>query len=322
MTQVWIAGMARPLPPVIQGIALLGYPEWVPPDQAFALLDAAFDAGCTAFETARAYNMGWSERLLGEWMRARGNREQVTIITKGCTPRERVSADNLTADLTESLEALGVDHVDLYLLHYDNPAVPTEELVERLDQHRREGRYPAFGVANWSHERIEEANERAKAKGAAPIAASSAQLSLAVPIKPTWEHAVTIGGPNARGARGWYTHAQMPVLAWSSLALGFFSGKYGPTSAPRSERLIERWCSRTFLTPDNYLRLERATLLAKERGVTAAQIALAYLLHLPFPVVPIVAANTPARVRENMATVDIALSAEEMAWLSLERDQR
>jgi aryl-alcohol dehydrogenase-like predicted oxidoreductase len=128
-----VPGVDKPVSQLVQGTVMLRPAER---ERGFQLLDEVFALGCTAFDTARHY--GDAELVLGPWLAARGVRDQAVIIGKGAHPRDgrnRVTPDDITADLTDSLARLGVDRIDLYLLHRDDPAVPVGPLVEVLNEH-------------------------------------------------------------------------------------------------------------------------------------------------------------------------------------------
>ena len=130
-----------------------------------------------------------SERMLGEWVRRRGIREEMVIIDKGAHTRagqKRLTPADITADLHEGLSRLGTDYIDLYLLHRDDPAMGVGPIVEVLNEYLSAGRIRAFGGSNWTAGRIAEANDYAAAHGLVGFAASSPNLSLAVPRQVPW----------------------------------------------------------------------------------------------------------------------------------------
>src|SRR5690606_16431901 len=121
---------------------------------------------------------GRQERLLGHWMKHRGLRDQLVVIGKGghtpfCTP------EGLTCQLSESLERLQTDRVDIFFMHRDNPDLPVGELVDVLNEHVRAGRIGIYGGSNWSIERVAAANRYAKRKGLQGFGALSNNFSLA-----------------------------------------------------------------------------------------------------------------------------------------------
>ena len=145
-----IDGMDKPLARVIQGTIMLSRDRL---EECFDLLDAVFELGGTTFDTAHGYGGGDADRVLGQWMEARGNRDRVVIVGKGChhnIDRRRVTPYDLASDLMDSLARLRTDHIDLYLLHRDDPSLPVGPIMDALADHQRAGRMRAFGGSNWS----------------------------------------------------------------------------------------------------------------------------------------------------------------------------
>jgi len=277
----------------------------------FDFLSEVLDSGGNTFDTARVYGLGQSERILGEWMAAAGTRDRVVLITKGGHPslltfRSRMRVRAMEHDLEQSLRALRTDRVDLWLLHRDDPRVPVSAIMEMLHALRERGTIGAFGVSNWSHQRVQEANRFASAQRIPGLAVSSPQFSLAEWRRAPFPGCVSISGPRGREARAWYRDSGIPLLAWSSLAAGYFApprrGK--PRRSPGAYRVKE-----------NEGRLSRAQELAERKGVTASQVALAYLLLQPFQVFPIVSTHRAARYRENAGALGVKLTPSELDWL-------
>ena len=173
-------------------------------------------------------------RLLAAGYASGGCADQVVIIGKGAhhsPERKRVTPADITADLDESLRQFGLDAIDLYLLHRDDPEVPVGPIVEALNGHLRAGKIQAFGGSNWSHVRIAEANAYAAAQGLVPFVASSPHFSIVEQVEAPWSDCVSIAGSGGVEAREWYEREQMPVFAWSSLAGGFLSGGFSRDSS-------------------------------------------------------------------------------------------
>jgi aryl-alcohol dehydrogenase-like predicted oxidoreductase len=257
-------------------------------------------------------------------MQSRGNRDQVVIISKGChhnRDRRRVTPFDLASDLHDSLARLQTDYVDLYLLHRDDPTVPVGPIVDALNEHFEAGRVHAFGGSNWTHERIADANEYADRHGLTPFVASSPNHGLADQIDDPWGGGcVTISGPRNREARAWYAANGMPVLAYSSLARGLFSGRVTPDNYEQAKDTLDRACRTAYCHEPNLRRLERAFGLSNEKAISVPQLVLAYLLASPVQVYPIVGAASREELEDNLRAFDVAISEEERAWLDLERE--
>jgi aryl-alcohol dehydrogenase-like predicted oxidoreductase len=278
------------------------------------LLDRYVAAGGTTLDTAHSYGQGASERGLGEWLAATGRRDSLTIITKGAHPEGdepcRVSPAHIDRDLTESLERLRTDRIDLYLLHRDDPEVRVELLIDYLTSQVAAGRIRAFGASNWSHERITAANVYATRRGLVGFACNSPNLALAVPKEPMWPGCLTLCDNLA--ALTWHRHHHFPALCWSSQARGFFSGLFSP-DRPDDEAMV-----RVYYREDNWRRLERARELAGRLGCTPTQVALAWVLHQPFPTYALIGPRSRAELDDALGALDLTLTPEQVAWLNLE----
>ena len=221
-----IPGVAKPVARLILGTMIISAQEQ---ERSFALLDAVFEMGGNTLDTAHIYAGGNSERGIGQWMRARGNREQVVIISKGChhnADRKRVTPFDLAADLHDSLARLQTDTIDVYLLHRDDPSLPVGPIVEAFNEHWRAGRIRAFGGSNWTHERIQAANDydgRRTGFSRSPPAARTTVWPSRCSIRGGRAASRSAGRRTSRRGRG-IRAARCRSLAYSSLGRGFFSG--------------------------------------------------------------------------------------------------
>ena len=284
-------------------------------DEMSPLLDEYMRLGGNIFDTAQNYGAGKSEKALGIWL-SKGNkrRSDLLILTKGGHPDEqglpRVNAEAITDDLLGSLERLQTDYIDLYLLHRDDPAVPVERIIEVLNEHIEQGLIKAIGASNWSYQRIQEANHYAKDNGLVGFSCSSPNLSLAKPIEPMWPGCVSAD----MNTCNWHTKTQLPLLAWSAQASGFFSGRFSPEKKDHCDMV------RVYYSDTNWERYRRAKQLASQKGCQAIHIALAYVLCQPFPTGGIIGAQTIDELRSSFVATQIELTQDEMHWLSLEEN--
>jgi aryl-alcohol dehydrogenase-like predicted oxidoreductase len=277
-------------------------------DVALDLFDAFRELGGNVVDTGREY--GNAEPILGRWLSERGLADEVVVLSKGAhhdndTGRKRVNPAEITLDLEESLRALGRASIDIYCLHRDDPDVPVGPILETLHQHRLAGRIRVLGASNWSVARLDEAADYAARHGLDGFACSSPGLSLAAPREAPWPGCVTI---HEREARAWYIARHLPVFAWASLAGGFFAGV-------RSADV-----TRVYDTTENRERLRRARGLAARTGATPGQVALAWVLHQPFPTYALIGPRSVAELRESVVALDLALTPAESRWLDLEGD--
>jgi aryl-alcohol dehydrogenase-like predicted oxidoreductase/predicted dehydrogenase len=277
---------------------------------ASALFDAFVEAGGTTFDTAYIYGGGYTERLLGQWVRNRGIRDQVVIIAKGAhTPH--CDPESLVRQLDESLDRQQTDHAELYMMHRDNPEIPVGEFVDVLDDLVDQGRIRAFGGSNWSPERVDAANAYAREHGKRGFSLLSNHFGLARALDVPWAGCVAATDPDSRA---WLTEHQMPLFPWSSQARGFFTGRADP--ADRSDPELVR----CYYSDDNFERLARARKLGQELGVPTTAIALAYVLAQPFPTFPLFGPRSIAEMRSSMQGLTIGLDADQVAWLDLRTD--
>ena len=303
-----IPGLDKPVARLVQGAdrnVTVPYTE-VMFDQYFAL-------GGNCFDTSHAYRGGVCERNLGAWIRSSGIRDQVVVIEKGGNPPNGTPA-GITLELTRGLEGLGVDSVDLWLMHRDNPEVPVGEIVDVLDEHQQAGRMTLFGVSNWSLPRLQEAKAYAERNRRNYFSVVSNQFSLAR-IQDAWW---TVDGSytywqSASGAefRRWFEATQTVLVPWSSQASGFFIEN-------RAEQPRDRDLARCYDSDDNFRRRQRAFELARKHDVEPINIALAWVLCQPFPVFPIIGTRLPEETRSCLRALQVELTAEEIGWLDLQ----
>jgi aryl-alcohol dehydrogenase-like predicted oxidoreductase len=311
-----IPGLGKPVSRLVQGVLTASANTQ---ENDFRLMDAVWELGGNTFDTAHIYGHGESERTLGKWIRERGVRDRTVIITKGAHPdddgRARVTPEDITRDLTESMERLQVGTIDIYLLHRDNPAVPVGPIVEALNEHQRAGRVRVFGGSNWLHTRLREANEYAAVHGLMPFGSTSPNFSLAVQVVPPWEGCQSISGEGGRAAREWYTERHMPVFAWSSLAGGFFSGRFHRDNPDTFTDYFDKLCVMSYCVEANFARLDRAQEMAGIKGMTLPQIALGYVLNQPLDIFALVGSRTGDEFKANAEACAVRLSTAELAWL-------
>lgn len=295
-------------------------------DEDFKLLDAVWEAGITAFDTAALYGGGTCERVLGRWMEDRGVREEAFVLGKSChhnSDRRRVTPFDIAADLADSLARQRAPYHDLHCLHRDDENVPIGPIVEALNDHVKAGRIRAFGGSNWTTARLGEANDYAAQHGLQGFVASSPNFSLADEKEVPWEGCLSISGPGKQADRDWYAGRQMPLFTWSSLARGFFSGQLTRDNADSLRDSVDGSSVTSYWHEDNWKRLDRVGELAAEKGVPVPLVALAWVLQYPgLDVYALVGARTPEEVKANAAVFDLELTPAELDWLDLKRDDR
>jgi aryl-alcohol dehydrogenase-like predicted oxidoreductase len=261
-------------------------------------------------------------------MKDRGLRDEIVVLGKGAHPydgRDRVTPEDITADLHESLRRQQNEFFDIYVLHRDNPALPVGPIVEVLNQHKQEGKIGAFGGSNWSAERIREANLYAAERALEPFTVTSPNFSLAVQIQPPWQGCLSVSGEAGKAARDWYREQGIPMFPWSSLAGGFFSGRFTRENADEwaeKGNYFEKLCVTSYCSEENFQRLDRVMEAAEKYGMTIPQVAMAYVMSQPQEIFALVGCQNGREFAENMATLDRRLSQTELDWLDLSSDER
>lgn len=311
----YIPGLPQPLSSVFFGTAMP--PVMTDGPEAGVLLDSVLAGGVNAFDCARSY--GLAENALGRWIRERGIRDQVVILSKCGDIRDgkvEVNRRVIREQLAQSLEALGTDCIDLYLLHRDDSNTPVEEFIETLNEARAKGMIRLFGVSNWTHERIAAADRYAGEKGLMGFSVSSPNFGLARQMKDLWGGGcVTLSGPENDAARKWYRENQMPLIAYSSLGRGFFSGRFKAYDYENARKVLDPYAQRGYLYEENMERLERAEKLAEKYGVTVPEIAMRYVFGSGMNVFAVVSTTSPERLQMNLRAAGQPLSAEDTAYL-------
>ncbi|MBB3428743.1 putative dehydrogenase/aryl-alcohol dehydrogenase-like putative oxidoreductase [Rhizobium sp. BK312] len=297
-----IPGISKPA-----SLVTLGF-EFFPNFAAASLtLDAFYEAGGNAFDTAYVYGGGKTESIFGDWHTSRNvPREEIVLIGKGahsplCYP------DVIAKQLDQSLNRLKTDYVDIYFMHRDNTDVPVGEFVDAMDAEVKAGRIRGiFGGSNWTRARFDEAIAYAQKNGKTAPAALSNNFSLAEMLDPIWAGCVAASDDEWKA---WLNAKQIPNFAWSSQGRGFFTDRAGCDKRD-DEELVRVWYS-----DRNFGRRDRAIELAQKLGRSPIHIALAYVVAQPFPVIPLIGPRTVAELEDSLSALDIKLTPEQVKWL-------
>ncbi len=297
-----IPGISKPA-----SLVTLGF-EFFPNFAAASLtLDAFYEAGGNAFDTAYVYGGGKTESIFGDWHTSRNvPREEIVLIGKGahsplCYP------DVIAKQLDQSLNRLKTDYVDIYFMHRDNTDVPVGEFVDAMDAEVKAGRIRGiFGGSNWTRARFDEAIAYAQKNGKTAPAALSNNFSLAEMLDPIWAGCVAASDDEWKA---WLNAKQIPNFAWSSQGRGFFTDRAGRDKRD-DEELVRVWYS-----DRNFGRRDRAIELAQKLGRSPIHIALAYVVAQPFPVIPLIGPRTVAELEDSLSALDIKLTPEQVKWL-------
>jgi aryl-alcohol dehydrogenase (NADP+) len=284
-------------------------------------LDRFAEAGGTLIDTADVYSDGRSEEIIGRWLASRPAdvTEPVVLATKGRFPLDDspnsagLSARHLTRALDASLRRLGVEAVDLYQVHAYDPLTPLEETLRTLDGFSRAGKIRYYGLSNFTGWQLTKAVHLARALNVAEPVTIQPQYSL-LARETEWEII-----PAA-------LDAGLGLLPWSPLGGGWLSGKYKrderPAGATRlgedPDRGMEAYDRRG--TDRTWNVIEAVQKVAEERGVSMAEVALAWVTDRPAVSSTILGARTMAQLEANLRAAQLHLSAAETAALDAASD--
>ena len=210
-------------------------------EDAFRIFDAFLDMGGTVYDTARVYSdwipseIGRSERVLGQWLRQSGKRHDIVLLSKGGHPdmtpsvpdmhASRISAENMRKDLELSLTALGTDYIDIYFYHRDNEAIPAGELIEIMEEFRKEGKIRYYACSNWSTARMKEADAYAASKGYRGFVANEALFNIgSASMRPLADD--TLAVMNQEMQQYHVENPQNLAMPYMSVCSGFFHKLY------------------------------------------------------------------------------------------------
>lgn len=284
----------------------LGFEQFTTFASGAILLDAFWEKGGNLFDTAYTYGAGYTETLFGAWHKSRGTRAQAVLIGKGahsplCYP------DVIAKQLTQTLDRLQTDYVDVYFMHRDNLDVPVGEFVDAMDAEVKAGRIRGpFGGSNWTRERMDAAIAYADKTGKQRPGALSNNFTLAEMLDPIWDGCIAASTPDWKA---WLIEHQFTNFSWSSQARGFFTNRAGRDKTD-NEELVRVWYNES-----NFARRDRAVELANKLGKSPLHIALAYVLAQPFPSIPLIGPSTLYELDDSIKAFDITLTPQDLNWL-------
>jgi len=278
-------------------------------DEARKIYDAYRQAGGNFIDTANLYTMGSSEKFVGEFVR--GHREQMVIATKysNAAPGNDANAagnqrKNMIQAVEASLQRLGTDYIDLYWLHIWDGMTPADEVMRAFDDLVRQGKVLYIGISDAPAWWVAQANTLAELRGWTPFVGLQIEYSL---LERTVERELT---PMA-------TAFGLTVLAWSPLKGGVLSGKYAKTDQAQNDARYSSEMMKGFLPEKQRQDRVVAALqqVSEKAGRSMAQVALAWLRTREVPVIPILGARRMAQLEDNLASLTLQLSPEQIKAL-------
>jgi aryl-alcohol dehydrogenase-like predicted oxidoreductase len=281
-------------------------------ETSFAILDDYFAAGGNFIDTADVYSQGVSEQIIGSWLAARPEvRDRAVVATKGRFPMGKAPNDlgtsrrHLTRALDDSLRRLGVEQIDLYQMHAWDPITPLEETLRFLHDSVSSGKIAYYGFSNFLGWQLTKAVHLARANGwSAPVTLQPQYSLLVREIESEIVPASLDAG--------------IGLLPWSPLGGGWLSGKYKRDEAPAGatrlgenpKRGMEAWQARND-NPRTWEVIGTVEKIAADHGVSASQVALAWLADRPAVTSVILGARTTEQLADNLAAADLRLSEDE-----------
>ncbi|SPU55785.1 putative aldo-keto reductase [Brevundimonas vesicularis] len=282
-------------------------------ETSFALLDAFVEAGFDAIDTADAYSRwvpghsgGESETIIGKWLKARGRRDDVKILTKVGSDMGQGHNDLSPAWIETAVEAslrrLQTDYIDLYQTHWPDPKTPQEETLRALDKLVQAGKVRAIGTSNHSAEQVSEALDISQREGLAAYATIQPHYNLY--SRDTFEGAL----------QDLAVEKGLRVITYFSLESGFLTGKYKTVDqiagTKREGMLKDKFDERGVRI------LAVLDAVAQKNEATSAQVALAWLLAQPGVTAPIVSATSTEQLADTLKAATLTLSDEDLAELT------
>jgi aryl-alcohol dehydrogenase-like predicted oxidoreductase len=280
---------------------------------SFAVLDRFLAAGLNAIDTADAYSSwapgnsgGESETIVGEWMKARGNRSRVIVVTKVGSPmgkgKEGLKPGYIAEAIEASLKRLQTDVIDLYLSHWPDMATPVEETLGAYQRLIEQGKIRWSGASNLSVKLLEAALAAAKAKGLPRYEVLQPEYNLA--DRQEFEN----------GLADLCQRQEIGVITYFSLAKGFLSGKYHSeadlTKSPRGGAV------KAYLNPRGFRILDALEAVAARHKAKPAEVALAWAMARPGVTAPIASATSVEQVDSLVRATELALTGVDMDALN------
>lgn len=285
--------------PLVLGTNVIG--RTIDEAQSFRVLDAFLAEGFSALDTADVYGKGASETIIGNWLKARGNRDKVLVFTKvgsEMAPGQTgLSAKWIIEEVERSLKRLQTDYIDLYQSHKPDPNTPEEETLRAYETLIKAGKVRALGCSNYDTRLLRQALDLSAGKGLPRYDALQNEYNLY--DRTSFEE-----------VQGLCVAEQVSGIHYFSLARGFVSGKYRTAAdagkSPRGPAVVEK-----YLNEKGFRILAALDAIAARTGAAPAEIALAWLNAQPGTAAPIASATTVEQVAELARGARLTLSRED-----------
>jgi aryl-alcohol dehydrogenase (NADP+) len=278
-------------------------------EQAMPFFREAIEAGVNFFDSADVYSQGESERVTGKALKTFAKRHEVVIATKvhgamGSDPNNRgLSRKHIMDGIDRSLERLGVDYVDIYQIHRFDPATPIEETLEALNDVVRAGKVRYLGASSMFAWQFMKMLATSRANGWTPFVSMQPQYNL-------------VYREEEREMLPLCLDQGVGVIPWSPLARGFLAGGRAQPGEGNTERArTDEFASRLYYRDADFAVVEAVSAVARARGVSNMQVALAWVLRNPAITSPIIGASKGHHIADAVGALTISLSDEEVKAL-------
>ncbi len=313
MEQVRLGNTGLKVSRLCLGCMTYGSPEWrtwvLDMEQSKPFFQAAIEKGITFFDTANVYSIGVSEEVTGRWLREFARREEIVVATKvngpmGQGPNEKgLSRKSIMAQIDASLKRLGMDYVDLYQIHRFDYETPIEETLEALHDVVKAGKARYIGASSmyaWQFAKMLSVSDQ---NGWVRFVSMQPQYNLVY----REEEREMLPLCRAEG---------IGVIPWSPLARGFLAGGRAQPKEGNTERSrTDEFSPRLYFRDADFKVVDVVSELAKARGLTNMQVALAWVLRNPAITSPIIGASKLGHLEEAVSALDVKLSDDEAKML-------
>jgi len=281
----------------------------------YSYLDEYLDAGGNCIDTARMYDHGLAEEVVGAYMKTK-QRDKLLVVTK-CAHydtnfypiQHRVSETDIRSDVETSLRELDTDYIDVLLLHRDDIKRPVEAIMPVLHQFVQAGKVRIIGTSNWTAGRIQAANQFAAENGLTPFSVSQIHHSLALTTAAQSGDLSHVIMDDIEYA--WYRDTKFPVMAWSSTGKGFFSKLANGVPIGARGQQYYGWLA------ENHRRVDRVKELARKHNASVGAVVLSYLMSdEAVPTAAVAAFSKQAQFDEALEATKLHLIEAERAFLA------
>lgn len=268
----------------------------------------ALDAGINFFDTADVYSAGLSEEITGLYLNEMASRDDIVLATKvhgvmGSGPNRRgLSRKHILEACDNSLRRLGMDYIDLYQIHRWDPKTPIEETLDALDSLVRAGKVRYLGASSMAAWQLSKALYTAKENHWHRFVAMQNHYNLV--YREDEREMIPLCMDQGLG-----------VIPWSPLARGFLTGTRSKDGGSTARSQNDGFAKDMYYSEDDFAVVDAVAAVAKQKGVSAAQVACAWVLQAPGVTAPIIGATKPGHLKELIAAVDLQLTGDEVAAL-------